>query len=351
MKLTDFLDRSLKHVIEEQPIALRETGAWIAERIDTVKGFLEDVDKVYFVGCGDSYFVGIYGALIFEKFAGIRAESYESYEFLKYKHNFEDNAALIAISASGRTSKTVDAAKKARENKLKLIALTNYENSPLAKLSDLNLVTRVKNPYGPPSATSTTAMYLLNIIARSISEPSYDQERLDSLPGISKKYLNYFSSSVKEIVSYLRDKNIVYLVGAGPSYVSVLFGGAKFREASWMHSIVFEAEEISHYGMISIDKSDVIILDIPKGDSAEKLIDVSKALREIGARQIVVTNIKNINWVDARVEIPELDEFNSAIISTMFYQVLAINTAIAKKLPVTGFRYSKILSRLIKYYK
>ncbi len=349
--MTEFLNRSLKHIIEEQPIALKETWNWVKKKLERVITVFKDIDKIYLAGCGDSYFVAIYGSLLFEKFTRIRTEPYESYEFLRYKYNFEENAALIAISASGRTSKTVDAAKKAKENNLKVIALTNYEDSPLARLADLKLITQVKNPYGPPSATSTTAMYILNIISRNIGDTKLNKKELEKLPDISNEYLKKFLVDVRNILEYILNKDRVYLVGAGPSYVSVLFGGAKFREAAWMHSIVFEAEELSHYGMISIDENDVIILDIPKGASEEKLMEVSKALSKMGAKQIVVTNSNNISWVNEVIEIPDLDEYNSSIISTMFYQVLAVSNAIAKKLPVTGFRYTNILTDLIKYYK
>jgi len=351
IKLTEFLEKSFRHIIEDQPVALRDTRDWVLRKINEVVEFFEDLNKIYLVGCGDSYFVAIYGALLLERFTKIKAEVYESYEFLKYKHNFDEKAALIAISASGRTSKTVDAAKKAKNSKLKLIALTNYENSPLANLADLKLITKVKNPYGPPSTTSTTAMYMLDIISKMLSNQNQFNDELRSLPDMAREFIKKIKSEIKSYSELLRERNRIYLVGAGPGYVASLFGGAKFREATWMHSIVFEAEEFSHYGMISLNGSDLVILNIPIGKSFDKLREVSEALNQISVNQLILTNKSEIDWKGYVIKLPNIDEYNSAIISTIFYQILAVETAKAKKLPVNGFRYTEILTKLIKYYK
>lgn len=351
IKLTIFLEKSFKHIVYDQPAAMRDTRDWISKKMSKVIDFFEDIETIYLVGCGDSYFVAIYGALLLERFTKIKAEVYESYEFLRYKYNLDEKAALIAISASGRTSKTIDAAKKAKNMKLKLIALTNYENSPLANLADLKLITKVRDPYGPPSATSTAAMYMLGIIFRTLGNRDYSNNETESLPDTAEKFIRGIKLKIKSYSELLRNRSRIYLVGAGPGYVASLFGGAKFREAAWMHSIVFEAEEFSHYGMISLDKNDLVILNIFIGESFDKLREISSALNQIGVSQLILTNKPEIDWGGSIIELPKINEYDNSIISTIFHQLLAIETARAKKLPVNGFRYTDILTKLIGYYK
>ncbi len=54
---------------------------------------------------------------------------------------------VIAISASGKTRDIIDAVKIAKENGTKIVAVTAYKNSPLARLSDILLI-------AAPSGTS-----------------------------------------------------------------------------------------------------------------------------------------------------------------------------------------------------
>jgi len=309
----------------------------------------DGVENVYLVGCGDSYFVAIYGALLFEKFTNLQAQAFESYEFWKYKSNIWDKSVLVAISASGRTSKTIEAAKYAKKKGLKILAVTNDALSPLARILDLCIETQVTKPFGPPSATSTTAMLSLNMLTRELGGVRI---------GSAESLIKWIESNMRTLLAQaskdaemLVKKSYAYLVGAGPGFVSALFGGAKLREAAWLHSIPFEAEEFSHYGMISIDQGDIVFLNAFKGESISKMRALSEALNSIKAKPVILTNDTETRWSGRVVELPQMDEFNIAIIATIYYQILAIETARKKKLPVIGFRYSKILSQLIGYYE
>ncbi|MHA1617318.1 MAG: SIS domain-containing protein [Candidatus Njordarchaeales archaeon] len=343
-----FLERSLSHIIEDQPIALIDTANWMRRRLNELVRVFDGVENVYLVGCGDSYFVAIYGALLFERFTNLQAQAFESYEFWKYKSNIWDKSVLVAISASGKTSKTIEAAKYAKEKGLKILAVTNNASSPLAIISDLCIETQVAKPFGPPSATSTTAMLSLNMLSRELGGVGIDNvEPLIKWIGSNICALLEQASKDAEI---LVKKSYAYLVGAGPGFVSALFGGAKLREAAWLHSIPFEAEEFSHYGMISVDQGDIVFLNAFKGESISKMRALSEALNNIGAETVILTNDTEKRWGRRVVELPQMDESDTAIIATIYYQILAIATARKKKLPVTGFRYSKILSQLIGYY-
>ena len=52
-----------------------------------------------------------------------------------------ENSLLIVFSLSGRTKDTLAAMKLAKQNNVKTIAITNFRNSPVAKLADVTLLT------------------------------------------------------------------------------------------------------------------------------------------------------------------------------------------------------------------
>jgi RpiR family carbohydrate utilization transcriptional regulator len=59
---------------------------------------------------------------------------------------FTENDVLIVISHSGRTQSLYEVAKCARLNKAKIIAITNYPFSPIAKLVDAVILTASFSP-------------------------------------------------------------------------------------------------------------------------------------------------------------------------------------------------------------
>jgi len=358
--MTIFLQKSRKHILN-QPKFLQKTYDWVARNIDKILPSFDGVKRVFLVGCGDSYFASLAGQYMFEEITSISAFSENSYEFLRYRKNLDRDTTLIAISASGRTSKTVDAAKYAKHKGARVVALVNNPDSPLANVSDYTILTCVDNPYGPPTATSTTAMLAMAIVALHIAELNHniDEQRyyallneLEKIPTITNSVLNRSDEIIKDITREFSNIDRIYLTGAGPGYVSALFGQAKFREATWLHSISFEAEEFHHYGMIALTDNDIIIIIAPTGKSTDKMVSLNNALKSIGVKTIVISSAdpNAFSNADYLIETQAISEIFSPIIDILPLQLLAIQLAIAKELNVKGFRYGNILSKLIGYY-
>jgi len=355
-----FLEKSLHHMITDQPIALERTYKWLSENMEDILKYLSGIRNLFLVGCGDSYFASIYGMYFFECFTSVRAYAENAFEFLRYRKNFDRDDGLIAVSASGRTSKTVDAAKYAKDNGLVVLSITNNPDSPLAGIADYNILTQVEKPYGPPSATSTTALLSLAICGlylgreqKRISEKEFDIliEDLEKILKIIRNEIESIKGKTDELAELLSNYDKVYLIGSGPSYVSALFGGAKLREAAWMHSIPFEAEEFSHYGMISLDEHDIAMLIVHQGHSLDKMLAIFNALKKIGVKTIVLTSLPDkFRDPELIIKLPEVNEYISPITDIIPLQITAIKTAMCKRLDVRGFRYSNILSKLIGYY-
>lgn len=354
---TKFLSKSLEH-IKQQPKYLKKLREWLNKNENMLLDFFDQEETLYFVGCGDSYFVALYGRLLFELIASKNAFAENSYEFLNYR-KIPENGIIVTISASGRTGRTVDCAKIAKKKGLKVVTLINSKDSPITKYSDLNIITGVPNPYGPPSSTSTTALYSLAYISIKLAKNNMLKKTLETqllnLPTLMGTTIIDAQNAIFETAKILTEKSKVYLVGAGPGYITSLFGAAKFREALWAHSISFEAEEFHHYGLISLDKEDIVILISPTGKSTQKMQRIHSALKKIGINTILLTNSSEefnaFNGGSLIINTQKVDEILSTIIDIVPLQMLAIMTAIEKGLPVTGFRYGRILSSLIEYVK
>ena len=98
-------------------------------------------NKILFSAIGDAHFIAASSAQKFMRL-GITVNSSTDFDSqLIMLANMDENDVLVCISHSGRTKTVCELARIAREQNRKIIAITNFPVSPLAKLSDIVLLT------------------------------------------------------------------------------------------------------------------------------------------------------------------------------------------------------------------
>ncbi|MGA0108500.1 MAG: glutamine--fructose-6-phosphate transaminase (isomerizing), partial [Candidatus Nanopelagicales bacterium] len=155
--------------ISEQPQAVRDT---LAGRINE-KGVLNFTDfnldqtalrnmkKIVFIACGTAYHAGLIGKQAVERWTRLPAEAEIASEF-RYRDPILDAETLVvAISQSGETMDTLMAVKHAKEQKAKVLAITNTQGSTLGREADAVLYTRA----GPEIAVASTKAFLTQVVA------------------------------------------------------------------------------------------------------------------------------------------------------------------------------------------
>lgn len=82
---------------------------------------------------------------------------------------------VIAFSHSGRSSGVVEAVKLAKQNRARIITLSNYESSPLAKLSDVVLLSTARgSPLNSENAAARIAqLNIMDAIFIAVAQKSY----------------------------------------------------------------------------------------------------------------------------------------------------------------------------------
>jgi RpiR family transcriptional regulator, carbohydrate utilization regulator len=108
--------------------------------------YILNANRLYFVGAGDAYAVAYAAYLKFSRI-GYNVGCSKDFDVqLIEMSKFNENDVLIVISHSGRTQSLYEVAKCARLNKAKIIAITNYPISPIAKLVDAVILTASFSP-------------------------------------------------------------------------------------------------------------------------------------------------------------------------------------------------------------
>lgn len=299
----DPLDPKLRFRVEAtgpelfgQPAAIQATLRQNDAALDAIADRLTmGINRVVLVGCGDSLAVMIAARQALETALGIPCEPMQSLEFAYYHANLVDaGAAVIALSSSGETTRTVEALLVAQRSGSYTVALTNTDGSTLQQEADTALkieATRV----GWPTQSSTAALALLLELAIRIAERRAHpkaaslRKAFDEIPDAMAQVLTEIDPLIASIAEAEVAKQVqtVLFSGAGPNLASAIVGAAKVKECTTLHALDIQIEEYHHYN--SQKAGEPLFLLAPSGPSVPRAVDTGADALRWGGRLYVVT--------------------------------------------------------------
>ncbi|MFB0544164.1 MAG: SIS domain-containing protein [Asgard group archaeon] len=362
-RLTSFMQENYEAIVT-QPKDLALTYQHRKKDVENLVKILteQDFNRVCLTGCGDSLFISVIAKFTFEKFAGLFTEAIPPLELSNYRR-LDENSLIIAISASGRSLKTVEAAKKVKNKNMKLVALTNNMESPLAECADWALQAKCSEPLGKsPSKTSTTALLLLFMLAielgmemGEIGKTEYERlvKEIETIPNMADRCIKLNEKNVKRVATAFKDCHNFHFVGGGPNLGAAMLGATKIKELDCGHAEAIELEEFCHYQIIVIDEGTPVFIVLPQGESYERGLDVLEGLNIINGRPIIITSSgENALIRERSFEVFEIsvsiDEVFSPILSVMPLQLFAFHLAVSKGKNLQSFK--KPHSSVIRIY-
>ncbi|MBJ7340648.1 SIS domain-containing protein [Mycolicibacterium sp.] len=300
----DPLDAKLRFRVEAtgpelfgQPAAIRATLGSNATTLDVIAAKLAaGVRRVVLVGCGDSLAVMVAARQALESMLGVPCEPVQSLEFAYYQADLIGaDSAVIALSSSGETTRTVEALLMAQHRGSYTVAITNTAGSTLQTEASTSLkieATRV----GWPTQSSTAALALLLELAIRVGERRVPAEAailraaFDGLPDRMAEVLARIDpviAAIAEAEVALGVRNVLFS-GAGPNLASAIVGAAKVKECTTLHAVDIQVEEYHHYN--SQKAGEPLFLIAPSGPSVPRAVDTGRdALRWDGRLYVVTT--------------------------------------------------------------
>jgi glucosamine--fructose-6-phosphate aminotransferase (isomerizing) len=299
----DPLDPKLRFRVEAtgpelfgQPAAITATLQLNADNVDVIADRLvAGVQRVVLVGCGDSLAVMIAARQALESMLGVPCEPMQSLEFAYCHADLVDaDTAVIALSSSGETTRTVEALLMAQHRGSYTVSLTNTAGSTLQAEADTSLkieATRV----GWPTQSSTAALALLLELAIRSGERRVPtaaaplRAAFDELPGVMTQVLDRIDPLIADIAGSEVDAGVqmVLFSGAGPNLASAIVGAAKVKECTTLHAVDIQIEEYHHYN--SQKAGEPLFLLAPSGPSVPRAVDTGTDALRWGGRLYVVT--------------------------------------------------------------
>jgi glucosamine--fructose-6-phosphate aminotransferase (isomerizing) len=229
-------------------------------------------DRLRFIGCGSSYFLGLTLAATLRAH-GFDAAAHPAAEVLLHPPQGPwRDARVIAISRSGTTSETVAALKHVREQGADTFAVTVAESSPLAGAAHSHVALT--------AATETSVVQTRSVIAAGSWLLASLLGEDANLAGWARELAGHVDASIAFADTLPRDPERVFLLGSGPLWGVAQEGALKLKESALIEAEGFEAFEFRHGPRSRLDAHTLVIgLLQPRTESLERrILEESRAL-------------------------------------------------------------------------
>jgi glucosamine--fructose-6-phosphate aminotransferase (isomerizing) len=316
--------------IFEQPHVVEDTIKEFISIWNEVKSKFLRNKRFVIAACGTSYHAGLLGKLWLEHIARVRVEVDYASE-IRYKDFDFSDTVLIAISQSGETADTLEAARKAKAEGAEVIALVNILGSTLARESDIVLHTNAGPEIGV-AATKTflsqiTSLYLLAVMLSGEDKNSEFVKNIRAIPDKIVQVLNQ-DELIQSIAEYISNfKHALYL-GRWLSYPVAMEGALKLKEISYIHAEAYPAGEMKHGPIALISPEFLSVFIAPQDRVFKKTIS---NLMEVKARhgKIILVSDSHVQIPEVvTITIPSVPELLSPFVSIPVLQLLAYHTAV-----------------------
>jgi len=339
--------------IYEQPKAVLDTisprikdDKIVIDELNMSEEDIKNLKRIYIVGCGSAYHVGVTSKYVIEQITRIPVEVDLASEFRYRNPILEKDSMVIIISQSGETADSLAALRKAQELGVKVLGVVNVVGSTIAREADNVLYTWA----GPEISVATTkaystqlaALYLLAIlfgeVRGAITGDEYKEllTELQSLPDKIQEILGD-KERIQWFASKYANAKDVFFLGRGVDYATSLEGSLKLKEISYIHSEAYAAGELKH-GTISLIEDDVLVVAVvTQPDLYEKMISNIVEVKTRGAYIFTLTNKGNCvmeETADFTVYVPKTHPCFAPSLAVIPLQLFGYYVSVAKGLDV-----------------
>ena len=265
------------------------------------------VERIYITGCGDSFFAGMEFQDLFYEWTGVEAFAVHALEFSRYvcpKH-VNGKTLVLSISASGKVTRTIEAAARAKEAGGHSIAITSNAETPLAKAAGRSLEVTIPNNISLAPGVRSYAASQVSLICLALGlskvKGTLDDEKIGKIlsllaktgeaiektaeiaSGYAQAYVNrYFGPKSGENV------RIYHVLGSGSNLGTANFGTMKLLESCGFSSVPCDLEEWAHSHYFAGDKNTHVIVLGAKGRSHFRAKEILSSIPVVDAKTVMI---------------------------------------------------------------
>ena len=287
------------------PAVIRDRLELAGQAATTVERLRESrIRHVVLVGCGDSSFACQAAALALNRYSGLQVRWEHALDFARYGVRYHaSGTAVVVVSFSGKTGRTIEAAHQARAFGHLVIALTGAPDSPIAKVADCVLSAEIPTFGFSPGTSTYTAMLVTlltlaaelgaNAAAGADGRASPDAvsgyaKDLQRLPKLAEETLRLSEGPAYAAAERMTGARMITFLGAGPNEASAKFGAAKLFEGAQQIALATNVEEWAHEQYFITRPGEPVVLVAPSGASSDRAAEILSELNYIEALPVFV---------------------------------------------------------------
>ncbi len=244
-------------------------------------------------------------------------------------------ALVIGISQSGKAEDARAVLNDAREQGALTLAITNFDDSPLAQAAALHLPLRAEREFSVAATKTYTAqLAVIAMLAAALAEDADMQSHLKALPGLAEKTLAY-TDAIESWAQAYRESDRLTVLGRGYNYATACEISLKVKELTYIASEGYSEADFRHGPIAVVQPGYPVMLVAPRGESLAGLRDIRATLDEKGADILIISNDDETLLLGKRaLALPAIPEWLSPIVAVMPGQVFAMQGAIVRGLNV-----------------
>jgi glucosamine--fructose-6-phosphate aminotransferase (isomerizing) len=308
----------------------------LEQHIDSLK----IIDNIIILGCGTSYFAGLYGMYFFKQLCQFNTvQVFDGAEFNEQDIPLIGNTVFILVSQSGETKDLHRCIEISKNNNITTIGIVNVVDSLIAREVDCGIYCNAGKEVGVASTKAFTSQVVCLSMAaiwfstlQNINEKKRTRmiSDLHNLSSDIRLTLELCSENIKEFITKINKSNM-FLLGKGSDEFIAKEGALKIKEISYIHSEGYSSSSLKHGPFALLDENfPVIILNMDQTHRAKTL----NCYQEVSSRNAPVLIITNNISISSDVScdiiyVPENKSYAS-LLGIIPIQLLAYHLSINK---------------------
>jgi glucosamine--fructose-6-phosphate aminotransferase (isomerizing) len=262
-------------------------------------GVLQKINNVIILGCGTSYFAGLYGMYYFKQLCNFNTvQVFDGAEFNEFDIPNIGNTCFILVSQSGETKDLHRCIEIAKHKNITTIGIMNVVDSLIAREVDCGIYCNAGKEVGVASTKaftsqvvclSMTAIWFADLHAVNLKKRTKMVCDLHNLSKDVENTLDLCKSVVRDISEKIAS-NHLFLLGKGSDEYIAREGSLKIKEISYIHCEGYSSSSLKHGPFALLDENfPVIILNLDQSHRAKTL----NCYQEVKSRNSPIVMISN----------------------------------------------------------
>jgi len=279
---------------------------------------------------GSSSNACMYFKYLSEIFAGLPCNAIYPSVYTRYGSNMNlSDSICIGVSQSGKAADAIKVLETAKKAGSITIAITNDENSPMAKTAEFHLYLGAGLEKSVAATKTFTAqMYALFLLIKTLS--NYKIEDSDIKSGIEKVIKQ--SSDINELANSLIKLDHAFVLGRSFCYPTALEAGLKLQETTYTKAQSFASSDFHHGPFAMIDNTAIVFLIMPKSAVYKDLYEIKDKCEALGAKTIVITDCEKTKGTAGTIKISGGNDCSTPFYAVTAMQLFANSLSVAKGL-------------------